>query len=206
MSNGLVEEFGFGSGDENLGSKGKKFKGKQDEKYRISFVYWPGMLEGTPNLDADSPKFVGAKRLYMQGVGYFLDKGPEWVKLAGEASRMQVVTLICVWPTDSNGQLDKPKFQDNKFSVMAWVMSTDKYQNIKQNHSEWPLGKHDLTLHCTDAQYQKITTSPCRENLFRVLTEKDPAVQAGRLVPEIHAWWVEKRALPKAGEYCRSAQ
>ena len=31
----------------------------------------------------------------------------------------------------------------------------------------------------------------------------DPAVEAGRLVPEIHSWWVEKRALPEAGSYCR---
>ena len=31
----------------------------------------------------------------------------------------------------------------------------------------------------------------------------DPAVAAGRLVPEIHSWWVEKRALPEPGAYCR---
>ena len=35
------------------------------------------------------------------------------------------------------------------------------------------------------------------------LTAADPAVKAGRLVPEIHSWWVEKRALPEAGAYCR---
>ena len=36
------------------------------------------------------------------------------------------------------------------------------------------------------------------------LAESDPAVKAGRLVPEIHSWWVEKRALPEAGSYCRT--
>ena len=35
------------------------------------------------------------------------------------------------------------------------------------------------------------------------LTATDPAVKAGRLLPEIHSWWVEKRALPEAGSYCR---
>jgi uncharacterized protein YciI/ketosteroid isomerase-like protein len=35
------------------------------------------------------------------------------------------------------------------------------------------------------------------------LTEMDPAIKAGRLVPEIHSWWVEKNALPEAGAYCR---
>jgi uncharacterized protein len=35
------------------------------------------------------------------------------------------------------------------------------------------------------------------------LTRSDPAVKAGRLVAEIHPWWVEKRALPSAGSYCQ---
>jgi len=169
------EEFGFGVGDDNLGSKNRRFKAKQDEKYRISFVYWPGMEEGKPDLDAKTPKFLGVKRLYLQGVGYFIDHGPEWVKLAGQQSKMQVATLIALWPTDSKGMLDKSGFAENKFQVMPWIFSTDKYRNIEQNHGEFPLGQHDLTLHCTDAQYQKITISPCRENLFRKLYEKDPA-------------------------------
>jgi uncharacterized protein YciI len=35
------------------------------------------------------------------------------------------------------------------------------------------------------------------------LASADPAIKAGRLVPEIHSWWVEKNALPEAGAYCR---
>ena len=37
----------------------------------------------------------------------------------------------------------------------------------------------------------------------KAFADSDPAVAAGRLVPEIHSWWVEKRALPEPGAYCR---
>ncbi len=37
----------------------------------------------------------------------------------------------------------------------------------------------------------------------KALTASDPAVKEGHLVGEIHPWWVEKDALPEAGEYCR---
>jgi hypothetical protein len=169
-------EFGFGSGDDNLGGRSKRFKAKEGEKYRVSFVWWPGIEDGNPDLEAATPKFIGCKRLYLQGVGYFIDKGPEYVKIAGGSpSKMQVATLICKWPTDSNGSLDKARFQNGDFSVMPWIFSTDKYRNIEQNHREFPLGQHDLTISCTDTQYQKMTLSPCRESLFRKLVEKDKA-------------------------------
>jgi len=36
----------------------------------------------------------------------------------------------------------------------------------------------------------------------KALTDSDPAIRAGRLVAEIHPWWVERGALPEAGTTC----
>ena len=167
-------EFGFGDNDSNLGAKGKRFKAKEGETYRVSFVWWPGIEEGKPNLDAQTPKFIGCKRLYIQGVGYFISKGPEYERLAGGNAKMYVATLICKWPTDSKGNLDKGRFASGEFEINSWVMSVDKYKAIEARHKEFPLGEHDVTLSCTDTQYQKIDISPCRESLFRKIVEKDP--------------------------------
>ena len=180
-------EFGFGDNDANIGAKGKRFKAKEGETYRVSFVWWPGIEEGKPNLDAATPRFVGCKRLYVQGVGYFMDKGPEYARLAGGGpSKMYVATVICKWPTDSRGNLDKARFASGEFEINSWVMSTDKYKSIEMKHKEFPLGHHDVTLSCTDTQYQKIDISPCRESLFRKIIEKDPA-RAQPLIEAIQA-------------------
>jgi len=179
-----VMEFGFGENDDGVGVKSKRYKGKEGETNRVSFVYWKGLEEGKPEIGPDaksdgpwpSPKFIGCKRLYLPGVGYFMDKGPEWVKLAGGApSKMYCATILCVWPTDTRGILDANRSAAGQFEVMPWIMSTDKYRAIEARHKEFPLGCHDMTLTCTDSQYQKIDISPCKEGLFRRLLEKNPA-------------------------------
>ena len=174
MGNGMLE-FGFGEGDERVGQKSKRFKGKEGETYRVSFVWWPGLAEGKPDLTAPTPRFIGCRRLYIPGVGYFIDKGPEYVKLAGGAqSKMQAATIICVWPTNNKGVIDKGRFANGEYSVQSWIMSADKYRSVEARHQEFPLSGHDVTLACTDTQFQKMDISPCRESLFKMLLDKNP--------------------------------
>lgn len=172
MSNDYME-FGFGEGDENIGSgKFDRFKAKEGESYRVSFVWWE-MAAGKPNLDAKSPRFIGAKRHYIPNVGYFLSKGPEYDKIAGGPPKAQVATVIVIWPTTRKGEVDKTRFQAGDFDVKPWIFGQDKYEQLKRRHDEFPFGSYDLSIVCTDTQYQKMDLSPCRDNLFRKCTEND---------------------------------
>ena len=168
-----LQEFGFGEGDEKIGAKSKRYKAKEGNTDRVSLAWWPDKA-GAPDLTAATPKFIGCKRLYIEGVGYVMDKGPEYAKLAGQASKTHVGTVMVVWPTDSKGGIDKSRFDANDFDVVTWIMSTDKYRTIESRHMEFHLGSHDLTLKCTDTQFQKIDVGPCKESLLAKILAKSP--------------------------------
>lgn len=176
-----MQEFGFGDNDSALSAKGSRFKAKEGESYRLSFIWWPGLEDGKPNLDASSPKFIGCKRFYIQNVGYFQDNPayPELAKLAGGQSKQTVGTIVVQWPTDQNGKLDKNRFQSGDYQAKSWIFSADKYRIIASGHEEYPLGQVDLNVSCTDTQFQKMTFLPTKENLLRKLIEANkPEVQA----------------------------
>jgi len=171
-SEGFIE-FGFGENDDRVGGqKFERFKGKEGENYRVSFVWWPTKADGvTPDLDAKTPRFVGAKRLYIPGVGYVLDKGPEYGQFG--QSKLNVVTILAVWPTNRKGELDRARFSAGEVDVKPWIFGKDKYEQLRRRHDEWPFGSYDLTIACTDTQYQKMDLSPCRESLYRKVLESD---------------------------------
>jgi len=169
------QQFGFGRDDDNIGQKSNKFKAEQGKTYRISFAWWAGLDEGKMDLDAPTPEFVGAMRHYKEGVGYFLNKGPEYTALAGPP-KQAIGSVIIVWPTDSKGELDKNRLaNDDGIEVLPWIFSADKYKQFGQIHSEFPVGQHDVKLTCTDTQYQKMTFAPCKESILRKLIENPKA-------------------------------
>jgi len=183
-------DFGFGQNDEQFLRSDKPFKGKTGEKYRASLVWWEGYENedfGLANLDAPTPKFTGCKRLYGgTGVGYVLYKGPEYVKVFKQAGKDAqpkdcIATILVIWPTDKKGQIDKAKvFTD--FEVKSWTISKDKYEALADIHIEFPFGKYDLKMSCSDSQYQKMTFGSCQESLFRKLVE---AGKAGPIMEQV---------------------
>ena len=166
------QQFGFGQDDSNVGNKGKRFKMDKNQVARISFLWWEGLEDGKLNLEAATPKFTGGPRHYMKGVGYFMNQGPEYTKIAGESPKMRINTLIVKWPTKQNGSLDVEAITRGEAEVLYWVFDGGKYDMIKPIHAEWHLGAHDLKVSCSDAAFQKMSFSPTKESMLAKLASK----------------------------------
>lgn len=164
-----ITEFGFGKGDNRFTSKSNRFKAEGGKRYRISFAWWDGIEGGSPNFDAETPKFVGGKRIYIPGVGYVFDGGPEYSRFSKDGARTAIATAVIVWPTMSNGKLDADLFKRDGGQVMSWVFGVDKYKMIEPNHVQHPFGANDLIITCTDSQFQKMSFVSAPDNLFREL-------------------------------------
>ena len=167
-------QFGFGDGDDGIGGKSNRFKGQGGQNYRISFAWWPGIEDGDLDLDAKTPVFTGANRHYKANVGYFVNKGPEYTKLAGDQPRMAVATVIISWPLNSEGDLDQGAMKAGKVKVQPWIFGQDKYDLFKPIHKNFHFGKHDVTIVCTDTQYQKMNFISCPNNILRKIKEGAP--------------------------------
>ncbi len=172
---GGFQTFSFGKNDEHIGNKGKRVKFEQGNIYRASFIWWPGLEDGKPDFDADAPQFVGAPIHYIAGVGYVVNQGPEYTKIAGGPAKTRIATVLVLWPCSKAGDLDKTRLMAGEAEVLPWVISGDKYKNLQQVHKEFPFGQHDITVKCDDTQFQKLTFSPCKDSLLRKLMESDKA-------------------------------
>lgn len=178
MSNGFLD-FTIGEGDSRIGKKTKRFKAESDTTYRVSFVWYTKLDEnGLPNKDSN-PKFTGCERIYKNGVGYVLIKDTNrnaMIELLKSQPKQAVATIVCVWPTNKDGDLDAGSFKAGKgWEVSPWIFSADKYKEIVRNHKRFPLTKHDLSMSCSDAQFQKLTFTPEGDNLLaKLLASEKP--------------------------------
>lgn len=168
----MSDTFGFGENDANIGKKSKAWKAEAGKDYRASFAWWD-IVDGKFVLEG-SPKFTGAQVNYIKGVGSIVNKGPDWTKLAGEPPKQKILGIIVVWPTNKQGQVDKTRLTTD-FSVEPWVFSGDKYNQLKKSNGEFPFKDHDLTISCSDAQFQKMTFTPCKESLLKTLQANEKA-------------------------------
>lgn len=169
MSDGFME-FSMGEGDEKVGKRNKRFTAEAGRTYRVTFVSFSKYGEdGLPTEDA-LIKYSGCDRIYIKGVGNVLADNPalsEWGQ-----PKQSVATIICVWPTDKDGDLDATSYKAGKgWTVQPWIFSADKYQTIRTGNKKFSLRKSDLSITCSDATYQKMTFGPENECLLNKYLE-----------------------------------
>lgn len=169
MSDGIFE-FEFGKGDKIARQESTRFKADAGKKYRASFAWWPEKEDGTPDWDA-SPRFAGAKRYYVKGKGFFIHQGPEYQQFFGKEPRKAGATVMVFWPCSKDGKVLKSELREGNFEVLAFIFDPSKYEAFFPFHEEFGFGNFDLQIHCTEAQYQKMTFSPKKDNLLRKMME-----------------------------------
>ena len=188
MSDGFLD-FSMDEGDDRIGKRSKRFSGETGRTYRATFAWFSTKTadgwddEAAWNEDGSLSenaviRYSGAERIYKPGVGYIIYDGPAYAQF-GQA-KMCVATIVLVWPTDKDGELDVGSFKAGKgWQIQPWTFSTDKYNTIKKSNKRFSLLAHDLSINCTDAQYQKMTFTPESENLLQKIMNSDkPEYQA----------------------------
>jgi len=191
-----LKEFGFGEDDDSISFTTDKYKGDAGNTDRVSLVWWKERdEEGLPKLHGKSNvRWVGGPKVFIKGVGAFFvpPANKDLVaiaKKAGEDPKEYAGTIIAVWPTDKNGQLDEEAPRLHKVDVKPWIVSGDKYRALKRKHNNTHFGTHDLLLNCTDSQWQKMDIDVCGDSLFGKLVEaardKDKGARAREIVERI---------------------
>lgn len=183
MTDGFID-FSFGSGDDSLKKKSSRYKPETGVTDRASFVWFQDYDdEGMPT-EGTVPKFTGCERTkYDARVGVVLltpDNRDEIMKVLRCDAQHRVASVICVWPTDKDGDLDVASFKNGKgWKVQPWVFDPGKYNQIKNVNKRFPLTKHDLSMTCTDGVFHKMTFTPEGESLLdKYLSAKSEDLRA----------------------------
>ena len=184
MTDGFID-FSFGSGDDALKKKSSRYKPETGVTDRVSFVWFQDYDgEGMPTEGA-LPKFAGCERSkYDSRVGVVLltpDNRDEILRILRTDPQHRVASVICVWPTDKDGELDVASFKAGKgWKVQPWVFDPGKYNEIKRVNKRFPLHEHDLSMTCTDGTFHKMTFTPEGKDtlLSKYLNAKNDDLQA----------------------------
>lgn len=170
------EQVGFG--DERVETSNfARYKGTKDQTDRIAFI--------CNNVKRVYTHYHNNK--YFKCISTADQKGPCCEQLGSPDQRFG--TVVFHYITDAKGNiLDETKLQG---TAKLWVFSESKYEELSNQHRQWPLldnGKdseqHDLLVKCTDTTYQKMTFTPCKhahwkkhERWYKHLQEREGVAQ-----------------------------
>ena len=153
-----------------------KWKPKKG-KYRVSIANIQGWEKLAPQFSESSiPDCQKVQVLYKQGVGSFYCNAPksEYLKLAGATKPQEKIPFVLVfWPTDPNGQIDKDRLKAGEVEVKYYPMSTDKFNQLLEIHTEGSLALYDIKISVLDEQFHKMNFVSCRESIYQAISKKD---------------------------------
>lgn len=129
----------------------------------------PDQLTRVDRLDLRAVHFKRYASHYQEGLGFVLSRlgkdGPEadevWKRLPEPKTHFS--TLLLVYPTDRQGNLDKERFS-NGWTIKPWRFSPKRYDSIwKLNNglvqNNLSIANQDLLLECKDDKFQQIDIS-----------------------------------------------
>lgn len=176
-----------------------RFKGTKDVTDRIAFVHLN---------DKGKPVIKSANVVYIEGAGYCIaNEATE--KLGYTSASQRFVAIIAHYLTDRTGKLKTP-FTENSVNLKYYIFSKAKAERLSAINTEFPLGEHDLMAKCTDAVYQKIDFTPCKEAAWKLkpeikkMVEEQVQVLSRNMDRELGRSWTVEELKAKLGQATES--
>lgn len=141
-------------------------------------------------LDFRTVHFKKMNAHYQDGLGYVISRlgkdGEEadevWKKL--EEPKLYFSSLLLIYPTDGEGNIDKEGIKSGNWKVIPWRFGKKTYENVWKLNDSFrenglSIANQDLKLECTEGKYQNITVNSAgpalwqrSENFKRMVLEK----------------------------------
>lgn len=158
-------EITMGKNDTEFTKGARKWTAEQNKTYRLSMCGWPKTEDGY-DFDKGSPKLFGVRRIFIPKVGQVQvpgDGNDDAAYLAfapGQQVREAIGSVVVVWGTTKKGNIPVEVFEEETYEILPFIMSKDKYTQIRGIHGMNNLGKCDLIVECTESKYQKMAFQP----------------------------------------------
>lgn len=138
-------------------------------------------LQEYEKLDTGHAKFHTVPAHYKEGIGFVVSRlgmdgkeADELWKLLGEQKNYLCTTLL-IYPTNKEGEVNKKTLLDG-WEVKPWRFSGKVYSQLHQvaaglKSNDLSIATQDLTLKCTNADFQNFEIQPSGKSVWRRLAE-----------------------------------
>lgn len=141
----------------------------------------PDQLQEYEKLDTENVKFHRVQAHYKEGFGYAVsrlgldgkDADEVWKTLGDPKS--YACTALLIYPTNKEGEINKRAlFED--WEMKPWRFGPKVYGQVHQvamglQSNKLSIASQDLTLKCTNEDFQNFDIQPCGRSLWRRLAE-----------------------------------